>query len=265
MSHAHRVKALHLLRRYVALGPEAVHSILAVGVYPYILKLLHNPMVEIRHMLMSIWTYVIGFDISCREELVKDIKDKGESRFIQCLRSTDTPYHQRTMAAFVMAEVCNGYLAGQQVCLSMNFQRVYSSLLSTGDVMHRTHLKKWIALSLSKLCEDYNPAKRQCVAENVHLCLYPLLLDSHPAVRMASVLALGEFFGASLISCPQVLPVGRRLTPEQNDFREKELEIAMQIIESKSDGCAAVRREAVIALSKVNFTLLLLALASGYP
>jgi hypothetical protein len=210
-------------------------------------------MVEIRHMLMSIWTYVIGFDNSCREELVKDIKDKAESRFIQCLRSIETPYQQRTMAAFVMSEICNGHLAGQQVCLSLSFHRVYSSLLSTPDVMHHAHLMKWIALSLSKLCEDYTPAKRQCVADNVHLCLYPLLLDSHAAVRMASVLALGEIFGASLVSCPQVLAPGRRLTTEQNDFREKELEIAMQIVESRNDGCAAVRREAVIALSKVSW------------
>ena len=195
---------------------------------------------------------MIGFDNSCREELVKDIKDKGESRFMQCLRSTDTPYQQRTMAAFVQAEICNGYVNGQQVCLSLHCHRMYASLLSSPEVMHHAHLKKWIALSLSKLCEDFLPAKRQCIMDSVHLCLYPLLLDAHPAVRMAAVLALGENFGASVALYPHVLPAGRRLTQEQSDVREKELEIAMQLLECRADGCAAVRREAIIAISNVS-------------
>mmetsp|Transcript_3259 Transcript_3259/g.5075 ORF Transcript_3259/g.5075 Transcript_3259/m.5075 type:complete len:1600 (-) Transcript_3259:102-4901(-) len=251
LSHAHRLKALHLLRRYVTLGPEAVHSILAVGVFPYILRLLHNPVAEIPYVLMSIWTYVIGFDNSCREELVKDIRDKAESKFLQCLKSTDAPYPERTMAAFVQAEICNGYRAGQQVFLNLSVHRVLSSLLAEPDVMCHSHLKKWIALCLCKICEDFPQAKRQCIVDETHFYLYPLLQDSHPAVRTAAVLALGELFGASTLVYPAVAPPDTKLTQEQSDIRSKELEISMQILESCADGCAAVRREAIIALSKM--------------
>jgi hypothetical protein len=200
---------------------------------------------------MSIWTYVIGFDISCREELVKDIKEKSESKFLMCLRSAESPYQQRTMAAFIHAEICNNYRIGQDLFLEFGFHRVYSSLLSDPTVIMHTHLKKWIVLSLAKLCEDHIEAKSQCIRCDVHLSLYPLLQDSHPAVRIATIYALGHLIGASLIVCPTPLDPGAILTSQQNTMRGKEIEIIMQILESCSDGCAAVRREAIIAASKL--------------
>ena len=251
LSHAHRLKALHLLRRYVALGPEAVHSILAVGNYPYILKLLHNPVVEIRYVLMSIWTYVIGFDSSCQEELVKDIKDKKKSQFLHCLQSSDTPHQQRTMAAFIQAEICHHYKVGQQTCLQLGMHKAYVGLLATPEVGRHPHLKKWLAFCLAKLCEDMPQCKKQCIVDEVQLYLYPLLVDTHPFVRSASLLALGELFGASRVVYPQELPEGNALTKEQWNIRSKEVEIAMQVLESCLDGCASVRREAVVAISKM--------------
>lgn len=233
-----------------------MHSILAVGVFPYLLKLLHNPVVEIRNALMSIWTYVIGFDISCREELVKDIKEKNESKFLQCLKSPDSPYQQRTMAAFIHSEICNHYRPGQELFLEFGYHRVYSALLSDPSIVTHTHLKKWIVLALAKLCEDFIEAKAQCIKCDVHLSLYPLLQDSHPAVRIATIFALGNLLGASLSVCSNPLQHGVFLNSQQITLRGKEIEIIMQILESFSDGCAAVRREAVIAVSKVIFSQL---------
>jgi hypothetical protein len=251
LSHAHRLKALHLLRRYVALGPEAVHSILAVGNYPYILKLLHNPVVEIRYVLMSIWTYVIGFDRSCREELVKDIKDKNKSQFLHCLQNAETPHQQRTMAAFIQSEICHRYKPGQLTCLNLGMHKTYINLLASPDVGRHPHLKKWLAFCLAKLCEENPQCKKQCILDEVQLYLYPLLLDAHPFVRSASLLALGELFGASRVVYPQELPENKVLSKEQWNIRGKEVEIAMQVLESCLDGCASVRREAVVAISKM--------------
>jgi regulatory associated protein of mTOR len=228
---------------------------LAVGVFPYLLKLLHNPVVEIRNALISIWTYVIGFDISCREELIKDIREKGESKFLFCLKSSECSYQLRTMAAFIHSEICNRYRIGQELFLEFGFHRIYSSLLSDPTIIIHTHLKKWIVFSLAKLCEDFIEAKTQCFSCEVHLSLYPLLQDSNPTVRIATIFALGNMIGASLSVCPAPLHPNSMLTPQQNMMRGKEIEIVMQIIESCSDGSAAVRREAVIAVSKVRWSL----------
>ena len=233
------------------MGSKAVHSILAVGNYPYILKLLHNPVSEIRHVLMSIWTYVIGFDRSCREELVKDMKDKNKSQFLQCLQNSDTPHQQRTMAAFILSEMCHQYKPGQEVSLGLGMHKTYISLLTTPEVGRYPHLKKWLTFCLAKLCEDMPLCKAQCIVDEVQLYLYPLLLDSHPFVRSAALCALGELFGASRVVYPQELPEGKMLNKEQWDIRGKEVEIAMQIAESFLDGCATVRREAIVAISKM--------------
>ena len=201
---------------------------------------------------MSIWTYVIGFDISCREELVKDIREKGESKFLQCLKSSDSPYHQRTMAAFIHAEICNKYRPGQELFLEFGYHRVYTSLLSDPTIVGHKHLKKWIIFALAKLCEDFPEAKTQCIRSEIHLSLYPLLQDTSPAVRVATIYALGNLLGASVIVHPSGISYTKSLNYSQSIMRGKEIEITLQILESYTDGCAAVRREAMIAVSKVS-------------
>lgn len=182
---------------------------------------------------------------------MKDIREKADSKFIHCLRSSDSPYQQRTMAAFVHSELCNGYRPGQDICLDLGFHRSSTAVLSTRDVMLHPHLKKWIIHSVGKLCEDFPRAKRQYLIDDIHLHIYPFLLDFHPAVRIAAIITLGDIIGASVaVYQPSGVPV-KRLSHEQISIREKEIEIAMQIMECFGDGCPAVRREAVIAISKV--------------
>ena len=72
LSQTHRLHALLLLRRYLSLGPESVNLALLVGIFPYILKLLQSPAQEIRRVLVCIWAAIIGFDPSCRVELIRD-------------------------------------------------------------------------------------------------------------------------------------------------------------------------------------------------
>ena len=80
---------------------------LLVGIFPYILKLLTGQgSDDSKHILVSIWASIIGFDISCRDQLVKE---KSQTHFIQFLSSADMSIQHRTMAAFVLAEICNEY------------------------------------------------------------------------------------------------------------------------------------------------------------
>ncbi len=273
LSQTHRLRALLLLQRYLALGPEAVNFALLVGIFPYILKLLQSPAADIRNVLVGIWGSILGFDPSVRQEL---IRDKSHSYFVSFLLSRENPPAHRCMSAFILAEVCNSYREGQQTCLQQGLHRSCSSILVHTDVLACSGLKKWIALCLYKLCEDFLWAKYLCLTEGTQAYLYPLLLDPDVTVRASAVLAIGEMFGASVLSSKgsnslrsgsggDISPLSYTtesklnesmtpsLTIEQYALMSSELQLALQILDSCTDGSVLVRREAVIALSKFIF------------
>jgi hypothetical protein len=272
LSQSHRMRALQLLKKFLSLGSEAIKLSLILGIFPYILKLLQNPADDIKQTLISIWASVIGFDSSCRQELVRE---KSQLCFIQVLGSKNVPAVQRCLAAFVLAEVCNGYKEGQQSCLQLGLHRTCTSILSQSEVMSSSTLKLWVCLCLFKLCEDFLYAKYLCITEAGHTALYPLLIDPDPTVRTAAVLALGELFGASSLTGGATNTPGGPMTPgsarppirktlsssseenfgtnaivEERALEESELQLALQILECCTDGSVMVRLEAVYALSK---------------
>jgi hypothetical protein len=107
-----------------------VNLSLVVGIFPYVLKLLQSPAGEVRQLLVSIWASILGFDPSCRQELVRD---KMQGYFIQYLQAKDRdmPAAQRCMAAFVLAEICNGYKDGQHSCLLQGLHRTCTGILKS--------------------------------------------------------------------------------------------------------------------------------------
>lgn len=164
---------------------------LVVGIFPYVLKLLQSPAGEVRQLLVSIWASILGFDPSCRQELVRD---KMQGYFIQYLQAKDRdmPAAQRCMAAFVLAEICNGYKDGQHSCLLQGLHRTCTGILKsflentspvhvaapagfgTGGSSSRApsatafsaeqsdsnaNCKVWISLCLYKLVEQFAYAK----------------------------------------------------------------------------------------------------------
>lgn len=267
LSKAHRVRVLTLLKRFLSLGTEAVRLSLIIGIFPYVLKLLKNPSDDIKHLVISVWASIIGFDPSCRQELVRD---KVIPAFIQGLNTGNVVPAQRCLSAFVLAEVCNRYREGQQTCLQLGLHRECARMLPSQDVMSCSTLKLWTALSLYKLCEDFAWAKYLCITEAGHTRLYPLLMDHDPSVRAGAILALGELFGASSLSSSIQAPVTpgsmsfrqrsslgsggedshRNSMAEEIDLREAELQLALQILECCTDGSVIVRLESVSALSK---------------
>jgi len=124
LSQAHRPRALQLLKRYVAMGSEAVNLSLIVGIFPYILKLLQSPQLEIRQTLICIWTCILGFDKSCRAELMKEGHHK---RFMDFMISPEAPLIQRCKATFVLAELCDGFAEAKSLCFQRGLLQVLPS------------------------------------------------------------------------------------------------------------------------------------------
>ena len=254
LSNSQRVRALLLLRRFLALGREAVNLTLLVGIFPYVIKLIPCPANDIKQILVHIWASILGFDPSGRVELVRE---KLHGYFVKFLGCPEIETTQRSMAAFVLAQICNRYRDGQESCLQMGLHRTCCMLLS-GEVVDEDPaplLLKWLALCLSKLCEDFVWAKYLCLTEAGHTKLYRLLVHPDPAVRAASVLALGEFLGASAIAVDGGEWTESRLQPltdaELLQLRQVELQLAIQILESCGDGCPLVRREAIIGINRL--------------
>jgi WD40 repeat protein len=267
LSKTHRVRVLTLLKRFLSLGTEAVRLSLILGIFPYVLKLLKNPSDDIKHLVISVWSSIIGFDPTCRQELVRD---KVITPFIQDLNASNLAPAQRCLSAFVLAEVCNRNREGQQACLQLGLHRECARMLPLQDVMSCATLKLWTSLSLYKLCEDFVWAKYLCITEAGHTRLYPLLVDSDSVVRASAILALGELFGASSLSSSVQAPLTpgsinfrqrsslgsaseeshRNSMSEEIDLREAELQLALQILECCTDGSVIVRLESVSALSK---------------
>ena len=117
--------------------------------------------------------------------------------------------NHRAMAAFVLAEICNGFKDGQQTCLEMGLHRTCMSTIShlqlqqhqlqqqkridskkTPSAPDERQLKIWVCLCLAKLCEGFPYAKYLCITEAGQSQLYPLLIDPEPLVRAAAVSGL---------------------------------------------------------------------------
>lgn len=62
LSQAHRIRALELLEKFLDIGGWAVNLALNVGIFPYVLRLLQSPAVELRPYLVFIWAKILAVD-----------------------------------------------------------------------------------------------------------------------------------------------------------------------------------------------------------
>ncbi|KAK8928333.1 Regulatory-associated protein of TOR 2 [Platanthera zijinensis] len=121
LSQSQRFKALVLLGRFLDMGHWAVDQALSVGILPYVLKLLQTTVMELRQILVFIWTKILSLDKSCLVDLVKD---GGHSYFIKFLDSMDAYPEERAMAAFVLAVIVDGHKRGKEACIQPNLIHV---------------------------------------------------------------------------------------------------------------------------------------------
>lgn len=226
LSPTHRVRALILLRRFMYLGPSAVNLALSVGICPYVLKLLQSSIDEYKHMLIGIWSKILLFDQSCKEDLLKDqgipqiIKhlhwglndlqekmhssdnDNSSCRRITGFEREDEPCHQRTMALVILSVICDDYSAGQMGCFKNNLVGQCSALLqaiefdlNSEDVRGRqkftSEFRVWLCICLGMLCKENVAIQTEAYKADIHMRLFERTLDECSDVRAAACFALG--------------------------------------------------------------------------
>ncbi|KAJ1688768.1 hypothetical protein LUZ63_012923 [Rhynchospora breviuscula] len=262
LSQSHRFRALVLLGRFVDMGPWAVDRALSVGIFPYVLKLLQTTAMELRQILVFIWTKILALDKSCQVDLVKD---GGHAYFIRFLDSLDAYPEQRAMAAFVLSVIVDGHKRGQEACIQAGLMdiclkhlQISYTHIQTQTQMHMHDstqttgteplLLQWLCLCLGKLWEDFPEAQLLGLQSNAPGIIMPLLTESQPEVRASAVFALGTLLDVGSTSFRD----GQGLD-EDGDDDEKlkaELNIVKSLFPIASDGSPLVRAEIVSALAR---------------
>ncbi|KAG8507507.1 Regulatory-associated protein of mTOR, partial [Galemys pyrenaicus] len=254
LSQVHRLRALDLLGRFLDLGPWAVSLALSVGIFPYVLKLLQSSARELRPLLVFIWAKILAVDSwaesrhqllhrgrrevsppaetgpahmpllspqSCQADLVKD---SGHKYFLSVLADPYMPAEHRTMTAFILAVIVNGYSAGQEACLQGNLIAICLEQLADPHPL----LRQWVAICLGRVWQNFDSARWCGVRDSAHEKLCSLLSDPIPEVRCAAVFALGTFVGNSA---------------ERTDHSTTiDHNVAMMLAQLISDGSPVVRK-----------------------
>ncbi|MCP4254883.1 MAG: hypothetical protein GY775_16055 [Candidatus Scalindua sp.] len=168
LSQAHRIRALMLLRHFLDLGPWAVNLALSVGVFPYVLKLLQDPTIELRQHIVGIWTRIMAFDSSCQTDL---IKHKAHHHFISHLGAVlYVSPEQSVMAVFILAAMQRSHRAGQIACLKEGLHNLCISVLRSHHSRDTPLMRRWIIFCLAQLCWGFPKAQVYMI------CLFSLSL-----------------------------------------------------------------------------------------
>ncbi|PUZ43415.1 hypothetical protein GQ55_8G007600 [Panicum hallii var. hallii] len=245
LSQSHRFRALVLLGRFLDMGPWAVDLALSVGIFPYVLKLLQTSAMELRQILVFIWTKILSLDKSCQVDLVKD---GGHAYFIRFLDSLDAYPEQRAMAAFVLAVIVDGHRKGQEACIHACLIDVCLRHLqpeNPHDAQTEPLLLQWLCLCLGKLWEDFPEAQLLGLQSNAPEILIYLLSEPQPEVRASAVFALGNLLDMGSTSSNGV--------DDDSDDDEKvkaEINVIRSLLQVSSDGSPLVRCEVAIALTR---------------
>ncbi|KAI0271448.1 raptor N-terminal caspase like domain-containing protein [Gloeopeniophorella convolvens] len=198
LSQPHRLRALVLLSQFVDLGPWAVHLALAIGIFPYISKLLQAGGQDLRPVLIFIWSRILAVDPTCQVDLYSN---GGYKYFANILAAHDDPQHltipngseHKAMCAFVLAAIARDYPHGQNACWREKVFHSCFERLDEGDFL----LRQWSALCIGQMWDGNDDIKIFGVDNGTQDKFISLLTDDSPEVRTAVLFALGTFMGAS--------------------------------------------------------------------
>ncbi|CAH0719697.1 unnamed protein product, partial [Brenthis ino] len=191
LSTLHRVRALQILCRFLSLGAWAVRSVLAVGIFPYMLKLLQASAHDLRASMVYIWAKIIAVDPSCQVDLVNA---KGHKYFLSILQDPTVDSDHKTLAAFVLAGIVDNYPAGQEAALQGSMISACLEQLEGGEGAWQ--LQQWACIGLGRLWRGRDAARWAGVRDLAHEKLAALLPHARPEVRAACAYALGAFVAA---------------------------------------------------------------------
>ena len=234
LSQQHRVRALILLGKFLDMGPWAVNLALSIGIFPYVLKLLQSAAAELKPVMVFIWTRVLAVDLSCQQDL---LKDSGYNYFSSILKPNEglpvvDSLEHKAMCAFILAQLCNKYRQGQNVCNQTDIMTYCLTHLQNAE---NPLLRQWACLCISQLWNDLPEAKWRGIREHAPAKLVTLVRDVCCEVRAAMLYAMTTFLG---------IP---DLTDEVARIEEM---ISWTVIELAYDGNAMVRKELLVYFSK---------------
>ncbi|KAA1478089.1 hypothetical protein DENSPDRAFT_934104 [Dentipellis sp. KUC8613] len=254
LSQPHRLRALILLSQFVDLGPWAVQLALAIGIFPYISKLLQAGGQDLRPVLIFIWTRILAVDPTCQVELHNN---QGYRYFANVLNVQDDPGHaaipnsseHKAMCAFILAAIARDFPAGQMACYREKVFHSCFERLDEGDFL----LRQWSALCIGQMWDGNNDLKAFGVDNGTQDKFIALLSDDSPEVRAAALFALGTFMGASGSTDPTKTGGGGTGTMEHLDervhFRMEVAVVTGTTLAVKEDASPMVRKELLVLIS----------------
>ncbi|KAJ2608117.1 Target of rapamycin complex 1 subunit kog1 [Coemansia sp. RSA 1365] len=170
LSQQYRMRALILLYRFMNLGPWAVDLAMAVGIYPYMSKLLASATTEIGEILILVWTRLVAIDRGVHPDLMKP---EGLKHFVDYLSNNIQmqyePVSEKVLlcdtvsaaSAFTLTMLCRGVSAAQQACFNervLDYFLVYLQRPDNGTE-ERARLRTWVLMCLAELWRGYPNAK----------------------------------------------------------------------------------------------------------
>ncbi|KAG8903119.1 hypothetical protein FRB99_003721 [Tulasnella sp. 403] len=252
LSQTHRLRALILLGNFIDLGPWAVHLALTIGIFPYVQKLLQSPAIELRPVLIYIWSRVIAFDQSVQVDL---LKDNGHNYFSVLLKpdivlAIPNELEHKAMCAFIMAMECRDHLMGQQACFHSGLLQSCLNTVQSEDYL----MRQWSVLAIALLWDGFDEAKSYAVSvHRAHEAVELLIVDDAAEVRAAAFYALSTLFGASASKDVEKRGgggMGSLLHLNERDHLGFEFKLAMTtILNGKDDASPMVRKEMLVLMS----------------
>lgn len=162
------------------------------------------------------------------------MRESVDSYFLNALGDTTVVFNQfdcRTFAAFVLASIVYKFEQGQSNALKGQLLSVCLEQIDDPNPI----LRKWFAICLGNLWQNYEDARWAGARDLAHDKLNTLLKDPVPEVRAATVYALGTFISSSSAR-----------TTQANDL---DRQVAIMMLESVSnDMSPLVRMELIAAL-----------------
>ena len=254
LSQPHRLRALVLLSQFVDLGPWAVHLALAIGIFPYISKLLQAGGQDLRPVLIFIWSRILAVDPSCQVDLYSN---GGYKYFANILAAHDDTQHltipngseHKAMCAFVLAAIARDYPHGQNACWREKVFHSCFERLDEGDFL----LRQWSALCIGQMWDRNDDIKIFGVDNGTQDKFISLLTDDSPEVRAAVLFALGTFMGASGSGISTKIGGGGTGTmhhlEERVHFRMEVAVVTGGALAIKEDASPMVRKELLVLIS----------------
>lgn len=234
LSQAHRLRALILLSKFLDLGPWAVNLALTIGIFPYVVKLLQSPAVELKPIMIFIWARIIAVE---SEQAQTDLlKDNGYQYFTNILLPhsgipVGNASEHKAMSAFVIAMFCRDNPQAQTVCVG---PELIDACIDHLQDPENPLLRQWSCLCISMLWANYADAKWMGIRCDAHHRLCALVIDPVPEVRAAAIHALTNFLGIPDLT---------------EQVAQNEETIASALMAMTTDGNAMVRIELLVFYS----------------